>query len=128
MTETTSINVNEWRGHSFRGMLKMISKKWIAAGAIALLYLVWTAQPFGFTEAQSPPPPVPAMVAGPVGINGPTRSPSGDVVTSGERALLMVTNVGDEPITMRMTIRDATNFFRILATTQRTLQPGEGAS
>jgi hypothetical protein len=38
----------------------------------------------------------------------------------------MVTNVGDEPILVRLAIRDATNFGRILASIERMLQPGAG--
>jgi hypothetical protein len=126
MTEITSINANDWGRHFLRGIMMMTIKKWILPGAmVALLYVAWTALPSGSTAANSAPPLVPALVAGPVGIKGTTPSPSADA--PGERAVLMVTNVGDQPVQVRMAIRDATD-SRLLVQAQRTLQPGEGVS
>ncbi len=121
------MNVNEWGWHSLSGILQMTNKKWIVAGATVLLFLVWTTLPFGSTEAQGPPPPVPAFVAGPVGIRGTTPSPSADGI-AGEHVVRMVTNVGEQAVQVRLAIRDATNFSRVLATSTRMLQPGEGTS
>jgi hypothetical protein len=125
MTEITSMNANKWTRHFHRRIVTMSHKKWIVAGAIlALLYVAWT-RPLESSLAQTPPAPVPVLVAGPVAIKGSPRTPS-VAVSPGERAVLMVTNVGDEPILVRMAFRDATDFGRILASTERTLQPGAG--
>lgn len=126
MTEITSMNANKWTRHFHRRIVTMSHKKWIVAGAIlALLYVAWT-RPLESSLAQTPPPPpVPVLVAGPVAIKASPRTPS-VAVSPGERAVLMVSNVGDEPILVRMAIRDAFDFGRILASTERTLQPGAG--
>jgi hypothetical protein len=126
MNEMNSMNVNEWGWHSLSGILQMTNKKWIVAGATVLLCLVWTTLPFGSTEAQGPPPPVPALVAGPVAIRGATPSPSADGIAN-EHVMLMATNVGEQAVQVRLAIRDATN-SRVLATSTRMLQPGEGTS
>ncbi|HYU78329.1 MAG TPA: hypothetical protein VEK56_05050 [Vicinamibacterales bacterium] len=109
--------------------MRKINTRWVAAaGAMTVISLVWINLPPSRMEAQAPPALVPVMLSNPVGIKGTVRSGAADVVSSGDRAVLTVTNVGDEPVDVRMAIRDALNFSRELAMTDNVLQPGEGAS
>jgi hypothetical protein len=82
--------------------------------------------PPGRTSAQTPPVVISALLSNPVGIKGASRS--GDVVVPGERAVLTLTNFGDEVVDARMEIRDALNFSRVLASRVQTLKLGEGTS
>ncbi|HWP44094.1 MAG TPA: hypothetical protein VNO14_12700 [Blastocatellia bacterium] len=132
MTKSTFGKVNEQSRHFLWGMCRLMNKKWfLAAGAIVLLHLAWIALPLSRTAAQ-PEEEEPedtgskVLVAGPVGIKG--NITSDDVAPPGERVVLMVTNISHRPIAVRMGFRDADDFSTILATTDLTLQPGEGAS
>jgi hypothetical protein len=102
-------------------------KHWIGAAAtMAVCGAAWTMLPPGRTSAQTPPVVISALLSTPVGIKGASRS--GDVVMPGERAVLTLTNFGDEVVDARMEIRDALNFARVLASRVQTLRLGEGAS
>jgi hypothetical protein len=108
-------------------MRTFTGKHWIGAAAtMAVFGAVWTMLPPGRTSAQTPPVVISALLSNPVGIKGASRS--GDVVVPGERAVLTLTNFGDEVVDARMEIRDALNFSRVLASRVQTLKLGEGAS
>ena len=108
-------------------MRTFTGKHWVGAAAtMAVFGAVWTILPTGRTSAQTPPVVIAALLSNPVGIKGATRP--GDVVIPGERAVLTLTNFGDEVVDARMEIRDALNFSRVLASRVQTLRLGEGAS
>jgi hypothetical protein len=108
-------------------MRTFTGKHWIGAAAtLAVFGAVWTMMPPIRTSAQTPPVVISALLSNPVGIKGASRS--GDVVVPGERAVLTLTNFGDEVVDARMEIRDALNFSRVLASRVQTLKLGEGTS
>jgi hypothetical protein len=108
-------------------MRTFTGKQWIgAAAATAVFGAVWTILPPGRTSAQTPPAVISALLSTPVGIKGAVRS--GEALMPGERAVLTLTNFGDEVVDARMEIRDALNFSRVLASRVQTLKLGEGAS
>ena len=108
-------------------MRTFTGKHWIGAAAtMAVFGAAWTILPPGRTSAQTPPVVISALLSNPVGIRAASRS--GEVVIPGERAVLMLTNFGDEVVDARMEIRDALNFSQVLASRVQTLRLGEGAS
>jgi hypothetical protein len=108
-------------------MRTFIGKHWIGAAAtMAVFGAVWTILPPGRISAQPPPQVISALLSNPVGIKGAVRS--GGVLIPGERAVLTLTNFGDEVVDARMEIRDALNFSRVVASRIQTLNLGEGAT